>query len=185
MVIPRDDLVDESVFRALNTESDMVGEIIKVSKSIWSSVVFSFPAKKARRPDNLSTMATTQRVLDQMQTSSSSPPSSSSSTGPTTTTRDAVAADNHEVQNRHGPFETILDWVLLAGSIVFPEIFSPLNRMGILTNPVTGTAVQFVIRNMPRRYLAGYSCLLFGFGMAWLWWTIRYNYLWLLSRIFV
>lgn len=169
MAIPRDGLVDESGlhFGPLSIESDTVGAVIKVFKPTRPSVVFSFPAKKVRRPNSLLIMAANQRVLDRTQTTSSSP-SPSSSVGPITTTRSTIAAENHEVQNRYGILESILDWVLLAGSIVFPEIFSPLNRMGVFSNPATGIAVQFAIRNIPRRYLAGFACLLFSFGMAWL-----------------
>ncbi|KAI0525816.1 hypothetical protein F5B22DRAFT_641971 [Xylaria bambusicola] len=98
---------------------------------------------------------------------------------------DTIAAGNHEVRDLDGPSETILDWALLVGSIIFPEIFSPLGRMGVLRNPATGAAAQLAIRNIPRRYLAGCSCLLLSFGVVWLWWTIRYNYLWLIARVFV
>ncbi|KAI1357151.1 hypothetical protein F5Y08DRAFT_275089 [Xylaria arbuscula] len=98
---------------------------------------------------------------------------------------DTIAAENHEVRDVDGPSKPILDWTLLVGSIVFPEIFSPLSRMGVLRNPATRAAAKFAVRNMPRRYLAGFSFLLFGLGVVWLWWTIRYNYLWLIARIFV
>ncbi|KAI1288754.1 hypothetical protein F5Y03DRAFT_401546 [Xylaria venustula] len=79
---------------------------------------------------------------------------------------DTIAAENHEVRDLDGPSETILGWALLVGSIIFPEIFSPLGRMGVLRNPATGAAAQLAIRNIPRRYLAGCSCLLLGFGVG-------------------
>ncbi|KAI3341952.1 hypothetical protein F4824DRAFT_269725 [Ustulina deusta] len=126
-------------------------------------------------------MATTQQVKDRTQPS---PPSSASPAAPTLTARDTATAETRGPQRRYGPSAAILDWILLAGSIIFPDAM-PLNQMRILGNPAAAMLIQSALRNVPRRYMAASYGLLLIFGMAWLWWTLRYNYLRLIIRILI
>lgn len=96
-----------------------------------------------------------------------------------------MVVESHNVQTRYNILAAFFHWLSLAGFIVFPGTFASLERIGVLNSPVTGRAIQLVTRNVPLLYIAGLCCVLGGLGLAWLWWTIRYNYVWSISRIFL
>lgn len=90
---------------------------------------------------------------------------------------DTISAQFRRTQTSRNMLAVLLRWLCLAGSIVFPEAFGPLHRL------VTGRAVRFAIRNIPYYYVATFSGLLGSLGLVWLWWTVKYNYVWLIGRI--
>lgn len=108
-------------------------------------------------------------------------PSTNRADSPYTT----MVVESHNVQTRYNVLAAFFHWLSLAGFVVFPGTFASLSRIGVFNSPVTGRAIQLATRNVPLLYLAGFCCLLGGLGLAWLWWTIRHNYVWLISRIFL
>lgn len=96
-----------------------------------------------------------------------------------------MVVESHNVQTRYTILAAFFHWLFLIGFVVFPGTFASLDRIGVLNSPVTRRAIQLVTRNVPLLYVAGLCCLLGGLGLAWLWWTIRYNYVWLLTRVFL
>ncbi|KAI0165312.1 hypothetical protein GGR52DRAFT_581942 [Hypoxylon sp. FL1284] len=95
-----------------------------------------------------------------------------------------MVAESRNVPTRSNVLATIFHWVTLAELILLPGTFSSRDRIGMLQRAATGTAMRHAIRNMPLLYVAGGACLLGGLGISWLWWTLRHNYVWLVSRIF-
>ncbi|KAI0117242.1 hypothetical protein F4814DRAFT_415636 [Daldinia grandis] len=78
----------------------------------------------------------------------------------------------------------IFHWISLAGLILFPGAFAYFDRISMLQRTVAGRALRRVVRNIPILYIAGCACVLGGLGIVWLWWTVRHNYIWLISRVF-
>ncbi|KAF3346058.1 Sulfite reductase [NADPH] flavoprotein component [Verticillium dahliae VDG2] len=98
---------------------------------------------------------------------------------------DTMVVESHQVQSRYNILAAVFNWLVLAGFVVFPATFASLSRVGVLNNSPTGRAVQSAIRNIPLLYICAFACVLGGLGLAWLWWTVKHNYVWLLSRIFL
>ncbi|OGM39399.1 hypothetical protein ABOM_012135 [Aspergillus bombycis] len=80
-------------------------------------------------------------------------------------------------------------WVLLAGYLVVPGTFTSLEKSdevkATLEGNRAGEAILGTIQNPP---LLVISCLSFAAGVLlfiWLGWEMRYNYIWLVSRIFM
>ncbi|KAI1489422.1 hypothetical protein F5X96DRAFT_683941 [Biscogniauxia mediterranea] len=101
----------------------------------------------------------------------------------TTPDDDTIVTESRGAQTRHNMFTPILRWLCLAGSIMYPEPFGFLSRLGVINRLATGGTVNFAIRNVPYLYVAAFSVLLGGLAIVWLWWTIKYNYVWLAGRI--
>jgi hypothetical protein len=68
---------------------------------------------------------------------------------------------------------------------MFPGSFEVLINLGIINRSTTVAAVHLAMRNVPVLYLVLCSGFLVSLGLAWLWWTLKYNYLWLVGRIFL
>lgn len=98
---------------------------------------------------------------------------------------DTMIIESHQVHSRYNILAAVFNWLVLAGFVVFPATFASLSRVGVLNNSPTGRAVQNVIRKIPLLYISAFACVLGGLGLAWLWWTVKHNYVWLLSRIFL
>ncbi|KAI1655481.1 hypothetical protein F4813DRAFT_160591 [Daldinia decipiens] len=79
---------------------------------------------------------------------------------------------------------SILHWISLAGLILFPGTFAYFDRISMLRRTEAGRALRRVARNIPILYVAGCACILGGLGVVWLWWTVRHNSIWLISRVF-
>ena len=103
----------------------------------------------------------------------------------TMTTPNTIATEYRGAQTRRNMFAAFLHWLCVAGGIMFPEVFESPDRLGVINRWAIKRMVRFAIRNMPYLYIAALSGLLGGLGLVWLWWTMRYNYVWLIGRIFL
>jgi len=77
-------------------------------------------------------------------------------------------------------------WILLAGFILFPGTFASLQNQN-----ATGLPVQVqqrlldTVTHLPLFIVAWICTGIGGFGMIWLWWRWRKNYIWCLNKIFM
>ncbi|KAF7588274.1 hypothetical protein BBP40_005928 [Aspergillus hancockii] len=84
---------------------------------------------------------------------------------------------------------SIAHWVLLAGYLVIPGTFTSLGRSNEVEKTLQGNgageAILGTIQNPPLLVIA---CLFFAAGVlifSWLYWEMKTNYIWLVSRIFM
>ncbi|KAH9965333.1 hypothetical protein BC827DRAFT_849708 [Russula dissimulans] len=73
-------------------------------------------------------------------------------------------------------------WMLLAGFVVLPGAFNPLN------NAINNSEFHQILSALHRirKLVAGYACCSIGMiGMCYLWFRWSHNYVWLLSNIFI
>jgi hypothetical protein len=88
----------------------------------------------------------------------------------------------------HNILASFFTWILLAGFIIFPATFTSIQRLdnseAVQENAIA-VSMLAGFKNTPLLVVAGICCGIGATGMAWLWWTWRMNYVWLLSKIFM
>lgn len=98
---------------------------------------------------------------------------------------DHMIVDSYDMPIWRNLLVACFNWLLLAGFVVFPGTFTSLSRLGILDGNPAGRLVLLSIRHTSLLYLASFCCILGALGLCWTWWTVRHNYVWLVSRIFL
>lgn len=96
-----------------------------------------------------------------------------------------MVLESQKAPVKYSILAAIFNWLLLAGFVVFPGTFASFNRLGILDESLEGQVIKHAVHNIPLLALAITSCLLGVSGILWLWWIWRYNYIWLVSHIFL
>jgi hypothetical protein len=92
---------------------------------------------------------------------------------------------SREIKEKYNILYVILKWLLLLAScVIFPGTFRVMNRVGILNNYQQGRLVRHAIPRSLRGITIA-SCIIAGCGLIWLWWALKHNYIWLISRLFL
>ncbi|KDR70238.1 hypothetical protein GALMADRAFT_76439 [Galerina marginata CBS 339.88] len=79
-------------------------------------------------------------------------------------------------------------WILLAGFILFPGTFTSLQNVSAGTPGLPAQVEQQLINAVTHLplFIVAWVCTGIGvFGMIWLWWRWRKNYIWALNKIFL
>ena len=81
---------------------------------------------------------------------------------------------------------SLFTWLLLAGFTVLPVTFASLRNSRTLNEiGKAGKAVFGAVQNIGFLWLAGTFFFCGVFGLLWLWWENRKNYIWLTDRVFL
>jgi hypothetical protein len=80
-----------------------------------------------------------------------------------------------------------LQWILLAGFLVFPGTFTSLNNLSDDPNIHSAAATDILrkVKHVQLLIVAGVTAGIGAIGMVWLWWRWRVNFVWLLNKIFL
>ncbi|QSS66488.1 hypothetical protein I7I51_07345 [Histoplasma capsulatum] len=88
----------------------------------------------------------------------------------------------------HSFSAALFNWLLLAGYLVVPGTFTSLQKPDTVKEHLTDKGLEKVIlstiQNPPLLMIACFLFLMGVSGMFWLGWTWRYNYIWVINRIF-
>ena len=94
-----------------------------------------------------------------------------------------MVIQSHEVPNAYNLIAAVSNWLFLAGFVFFPGTFTTLSHASVLANSQAGRVVQHAIQNIPLLCIGVISSLSGGVGICWVWWNLRQNYIWLVSRV--
>jgi hypothetical protein len=96
-----------------------------------------------------------------------------------------------EIPRMHNILASLCTWIILAGFLVLPGTFTSFKNSEAFkqadkddTNAVAH-AIIHSIANIGLLWLSGGFCGLGAIGCLWLWFKWRYNYVWLVNRIFL
>jgi hypothetical protein len=86
----------------------------------------------------------------------------------------------------HNMLVATFNWLLLAGFVISPGTFSPLQR--ITTDGPDNGVIRFLlkqVKNLPLLIIAGLCCIVGAIGLISFWIRWRKNYVWINNRIFL
>jgi hypothetical protein len=86
----------------------------------------------------------------------------------------------------HNMLVATFNWLLLAGFVISPGTFSPLQR--ITTDGPDNGVIRFLlkqVKNLPLLIVAGLCCIVGAIGLISFWIRWRKNYVWINNRIFL
>jgi predicted histidine transporter YuiF (NhaC family) len=87
----------------------------------------------------------------------------------------------------HDILASLCTWLLLAGYVVLPGAFTSIRNSRVLSDEAgaAGKAIVKAAQTWPVLLVASICCAIGVSGMAWLWYSWRRNYVWLLNKIIV
>ena len=105
--------------------------------------------------------------------------------GSTQTTYSAMCTEAEEIGVLYTISAAVFIWLILAGYLVIPNIFTSLQSSKALSGSKGGQVIQSTVQNVQLLPFAGALCLIGTVGISWLWSRWRRNYVWLIRNIFV
>jgi len=97
--------------------------------------------------------------------------------------RKVLEADS--VKLRYNVLASLYSWLLLAGFIVFPGTFTSLNKATAFRETEPGILIQKAVHKMPLFWVALVCYMIGAVGLLWLWWNLKHNYIWLVTKLFL
>lgn len=97
----------------------------------------------------------------------------------------AMIVQMHEEMTRYKLAAAFLNWLSLAGFVVFPGTFTSLGKTELVFATQAGREVQHAVQNTPLIALSGLCCCISGAGIGYIIWKCQHNPVWLVDRIFM